>query len=615
MSSISLARRHTLPVALLLALPTFSAACTQPTGDDDARTAESAATTTITLLASTSIAKGASKTGVYTSTVAGTITFKTSGTGDADLYVKKGAAASPSLHDCASEGSTAVESCAITVAVGDKIYWDVYGYAASTASLVVVLPDALPPPATTTVTLFATTSLAKGASKNGSYTATAAGSITFKTSGTGDADLFVKKGSSASRTVYDCKSDGSTATETCAVTVAVGDVVYYSVYAYTAASVGLVVVVPVASGDGGDTSVALPPGYQYCTTATLCGTTIPRANACAPGSTSCAPTRTTTVEWTVNGAPVSTVGFNLRTVAATPVVVSGPASIFAAQFLAANNAPRMVLGSSLDVTLSYYDVAPVWGGTTRLGFTGTSATTAHGASSLFKFATYDIALTHATLAARIEQIATDEIAIAQVTPPPYRAFFLPTEMAVVLGVEGNFSWGDGTVAINYGNPDWIVANGGVLAIAAHEFSHEHTHTLFAQIASKFTGNPTCFNEGLADALGNYLGYVPDSDFGVAQDGTDFALGCTQQTEIHAKGNCVLWRLKQAGYFTRAMFTALFAPKHTYAFDSCSETSPMTANTYVVYLTEATGTDMSAFVTSIGMANAGSYAAAKTALGF
>src|SRR4051812_47788190 len=58
----------------------------------------------------------------------------------------------------------------------------------------------------TTTQLFASTSLARGASKTGSYTATETGTLTFKTAGTGDADLYVKRGTGASTTVFDCKS-------------------------------------------------------------------------------------------------------------------------------------------------------------------------------------------------------------------------------------------------------------------------------------------------------------------------------------------------------------------------------------------------------------------------
>jgi hypothetical protein len=374
---------------------------------------------------------------------------------------------------------------------------------------------------------------------------------------------------------------------------------------------------PDASTDAGAPPpplVALPPGFQYCTPATPCGTVVPRVNACPQGAASCTPARTTTVEWTVNGTPFNVLGINFRGAPSTIQIVSGPATIMSQQFATPTNTPRMTLGSDLDVTLTYYDDVPVWGGTTLIPFDGTFQTTAHGSSSLFGHASYDLGTTHATVAQRLEEIAVNEIGVASLTPPPFRAFLMPTEMAIVLGGEGDFSFGDGTIAVNYGNPDFIATAGGVLAIVSHEFAHEHSHLLFHQIANKFVGNPTCFDEGLADGLGNFLGYVPDSDLGAAQDGSDFTQGCTTPTEIHAKGNCVFWNLKRAGYFTRAMFTSLFAPQHTYGFDSCNMTASTTGNTYVVYLTEATGTDMSAFVTSIGLTNAGSYAAAKAALG-
>src|SRR5438874_584935 len=80
--------------------------------------------------------------------------------------------------------------------------------------------------------LFATTVLARGASKSGSYIATVAGRVTFATAGTGDADLYVRKGGTASRSTYTCKSDGDTAVESCGVDVTVGDSISYLVYAY-----------------------------------------------------------------------------------------------------------------------------------------------------------------------------------------------------------------------------------------------------------------------------------------------------------------------------------------------------------------------------------------------
>ncbi len=54
----------------------------------------------------------------------------------------------------------------------------------------------------------------------GPFKLKAGGTLKASTTGTGDIDLFVKKGGPASASVYDCKSDGSTATESCSVSAA-----------------------------------------------------------------------------------------------------------------------------------------------------------------------------------------------------------------------------------------------------------------------------------------------------------------------------------------------------------------------------------------------------------
>ena len=77
---------------------------------------------------------------------------------------------------------------------------------------------------------------------------------------------------------------------------------------------------------------------------------------------------------------------------------------------------------------------------------------------------------------------------------------------------------------------------------------------------------------------------------------------------------MLWHLKSAGYFQGATWKGLFKTQHTFALNSCDMSAAATGNGYVVYLTEATGADMSALVSSMGWPNAGSYAAPKAALG-
>jgi hypothetical protein len=356
---------------------------------------------------------------------------------------------------------------------------------------------------------------------------------------------------------------------------------------------------------------------QYCSVAGACGTPSSKVNVCPEGQTSCAPTRTTDVAWTVNGLPVSTLGINF-TGGATGVnpTVPTPGNVrLYFPFVIGAGISHVQVASSVDIAISYYGAAPVWGGTTALDFTGTTQTAPHGTSMLYRWPTYDLGVTHAALSTSIEKIASDEIAATGITPPLYQAFFLPTEIAVPQGIDAGLAFGDGVVEINYGNPGWIASTpGGAAAIMAHEFAHEHTHTLFAQIASKFSGDPSCLNEGLADGLGNYLGYISDADLQRTGDGSDVTHACTALTEVHARGKCVLWHLKTAGYFQPAVWKGLFTPQHTFAFSSCDMSAAATGNGYVVYLTEATGADMSGLVSSMGWPNAGSYAAAKAALG-
>ncbi len=74
--------------------------------------------------------------------------------------------------------------------------------------------------------------LAKGAKQTGSYTATAAGELTFKLNGSGDADLFIKKNGDATEAANDCSSTGSSSSEECKITVAAGDKIGWLVLGY-----------------------------------------------------------------------------------------------------------------------------------------------------------------------------------------------------------------------------------------------------------------------------------------------------------------------------------------------------------------------------------------------
>ena len=68
-----------------------------------------------------------------------------------------------------------------------------------------------------------------------------AGVGTFKaeTTGTGDVDLYVRKGAVPTTTSYSCKSDGSSATETCSTSVTANGDVYVMLHGYTASTYNL----------------------------------------------------------------------------------------------------------------------------------------------------------------------------------------------------------------------------------------------------------------------------------------------------------------------------------------------------------------------------------------
>jgi hypothetical protein len=97
------------------------------------------------LFPSKAFAAQQTQTGTFTAPVSGHINFKTSGTGDVDLYVKKGAGVTTDNADCSSTSDTADESCEFDVNAGDTFSYIVLGYAASSnATLGVLLPGSGP---------------------------------------------------------------------------------------------------------------------------------------------------------------------------------------------------------------------------------------------------------------------------------------------------------------------------------------------------------------------------------------------------------------------------------------------------------------------------------------
>lgn len=90
------------------------------------------------LLAETEVKRDETKSGSYTAASAGELVVRMSGTGDADLFVKIGAAATETVYDCSPFQGGSAELCRIVVAAGDQVFYLIKGFAdASKVQLVV----------------------------------------------------------------------------------------------------------------------------------------------------------------------------------------------------------------------------------------------------------------------------------------------------------------------------------------------------------------------------------------------------------------------------------------------------------------------------------------------
>lgn len=369
------------------------------------------------------------------------------------------------------------------------------------------------------------------------------------------------------------------------------------------------------TGDTSDTPAALPPWLAYCedTACDALGEVV--LAVCGDGDPTCTPTRATTIRPSIDGRRVTAIAFLVSHPEGTQLrVVSGPASLGGPIVTAF--APTVTLLSEVDVRVSYYELTPVWGGITPLDFTSETRRADLMDSVFFRHPSYATGTAADELHTRGLATIDTQRELTGLSSEKVQAYFMPTELAAVQG-EGNFSYGDGTITSNYGNPPYIAALGGIMAVAFPRFAHEYAHELFDEIRMAFTGNASCFNEGVADALAFTVGDLPEADFGpIGLRGDDFDDGCGALSEIHDVGNCYFWHVMRAGLLTPAFMRGIFHPAHSYDFDSCDQHLRHTGDTVLVYFTEAAdGADMVPVVDAMGLDHAGSYAAALTALGF
>jgi len=359
----------------------------------------------------------------------------------------------------------------------------------------------------------------------------------------------------------------------------------------------------------------LPFWLSYCSDPT-CGGTPLVVKVCPVATPNCSPARQTTIVPEVDGRQISQILFPLQIPDGNAVsLVSGSGTVSGS--LVISTSSPVVVRSDVDLTISNYLVAPIWGGTTHLNFVSQAFTAPEVVSTVYRFPTFLTNGEPSQLHERGRTIIAQESQIAAIQPGQMHAFFLPSEMAT-LG-EGNFSDGALNIDINYSNPDFIAAQGGVLNAAMPRFAHEYVHQLFAEIAGSYPGNHSCLNEGIADAFAFAAGFLPEDEFGPrgVHDNNNFDNGCAavvNDPEVHDVGNCPFWQVRRLNDLSQAFAAAILHPQHVLTFDSCDLTSSQTGNALLVLYSESAGQDLTQAIQLAQIPNAGSLAAARRALG-
>ncbi|HEY8683953.1 MAG TPA: pre-peptidase C-terminal domain-containing protein [Rhodanobacter sp.] len=162
------------------------------------------------------------------------------GTGDADLYTKFGAAPTTTVYDCRPYVSGNAETCTVAAPQAGVYYINVRGYSAFTGITLKAsystgggggggggLQNGVP-----------VTGQAGAANQELNYTVVIpAGRTTLtiaSSGGTGDVDLYVKKGSAPTTTVYDCRPYKTGNAETCTFSAPAAATYYIKLRGYSA---------------------------------------------------------------------------------------------------------------------------------------------------------------------------------------------------------------------------------------------------------------------------------------------------------------------------------------------------------------------------------------------
>ena len=162
------------------------------------------------------------------------------GTGDADLYVKFGSAPTSTSYDCRPYNSGNTESCPVSSAQAGTYYIKVVAYTAFSG---VSLTGSFTEPSTgggATGGSASVTNISVARNAWTYYTIDVpAGMATLDftmSGGTGDADMYIRRGAQPTSSTYDCRPYKSGNNETCPFTNPTADTWHIGIYGYSAAS-------------------------------------------------------------------------------------------------------------------------------------------------------------------------------------------------------------------------------------------------------------------------------------------------------------------------------------------------------------------------------------------
>jgi peptidyl-Asp metalloendopeptidase len=136
------------------------------------------------------------------------------GSGDADLYIKKGTQVTTSNYDCRPYKNGSNESCSFDS--DGEYYIGVQGYAAASDYTLKLTTEENQTPTSELPANFSDTISKSSWKLYGPYTTTS-GSFNAIMTGSGDGDLYVKKGSAVSSSNYDCRPYKNGSNENCTI--------------------------------------------------------------------------------------------------------------------------------------------------------------------------------------------------------------------------------------------------------------------------------------------------------------------------------------------------------------------------------------------------------------